>query len=114
MANGGVNPELAAVLRMHETRQKERAKRWAVVRWVTEVEYHESEEKARDVLARMPVSRRAGLVDRETGDTWTSKLSFPAVMAAIRKEKTAPEHFRRKGKLGPIKPKRKRRGPQKR
>ncbi len=114
MANGGINPELAAVLKMQEARQKERAKRWAVVRWVTQVEYHGSEDQARDVLARMPVGRRAGLVDRESGDTWASKPSFPAVMAAIRKAKTAPEHFRRKGKLGPIKPKRKRqRGPAK-
>lgn len=114
MANGGINPELQAVLRMHEARQKERAKRWAVVRWVTQVEYHETAEKARDVLARMPVGRRAGLVDCETGDTWVNRKQYNAVMAALRREKKAPERFRRVGQLGPIKPKRKRRrGPYK-
>ena len=58
--------------------QEHKLKRWAVVRWVTEVDYYDSQEKARDVLARMPVGNRAGLVDRRTGDTWSSKPCFPA------------------------------------
>ncbi len=53
------NQDLDAVLRMRETVEKERAKRWAVVRWVTQVDYYETQDKARDVLARMPVGRRA-------------------------------------------------------
>ncbi len=104
------NPDLDAVLRMREAVEKERAKRWAVVRWVPQVELYETRDKARDVLARMPVGRRAGLVDRETGDTWSSRPNFNSVMAALRKERKAPERFRRVGRLGPIKPQRKRRG----
>ncbi len=96
---------------LHRMHQKHKAKRWAVVRWVTEVDYYDSQEQARDVLARMPVGRRAGLVDRQTGDTWSSKPCYPPVMAALRKARKAPEHFRRIGKLGPIKPKIKPRGP---
>ncbi len=104
------NRDLDAVLRMRDAAEKERAKRWAVVRWVTQVDHYETQDKARDVLARMPVGRRAGLVDRETGDTWSSRPNFNSVMAALRKERQVPERFRRVGRLGPIKPQRKRRG----
>ncbi len=114
MANGGINPDLAAVLRMREARQKEHAKRWAVVVWSPEVKFYESEDLARDALARTPAKRRAGLVDRETGHTWASKLSFPAVMGVLKRLKAAPERFRRMGVLGAIRPKRKWKGAQKR
>ena len=104
------NPDLDAVLRMREADETERVLRWAVVRWVTQVDLYETRNKAREVLARMPVGRRAGLVDRETGDTWSSRPNLNSVMAAIRKERKTPERFRRVGRLGPIKPRRKRRG----
>ncbi|MCP5111888.1 MAG: hypothetical protein GY953_13750 [bacterium] len=100
------------MLRMREAEKEERAKRYAAVRWVPRVAYFETEEQARDVLARMPVGRRAGLVDCETGDTRVNSKNYAAVMAAVRREKPAPERFRRVGQLGPIKPKRKKpRGP---
>ncbi len=102
------NPDLDAVLRMREALETDKAKRWAVVRWVPQVEFYETRDKARGVLARMPVGRRAGLVDRETGDTWSSRPNFNSVMAALRKERKAPERFRRVGRLGPIKPQRRR------
>ncbi len=106
------NADLDWVLRMQERSRDERKKRWAVVRWVPRVAYYETEEKAREVLARMPVARRAGLVDCETGDTRVNSKNYAAVMAAVRREKPAPERFRRVGQLGPIKPKRKKpRGP---
>ncbi len=106
------NKDLDAVLRMREADTKERSKRYAVLRWVLAVDFYETQDKARDVLARMPVGRRGGLVDRETGDTWVNRKNFNSVMACLRKKRAAPKHFRRVGQLGPIKPKRgKPRGP---
>ncbi len=108
------NPDLDAVLRMREADEAKRGKRYAVVRWVLRVAYYETEEQARDVLVRMPVGLRAGLVDCETGDTWVNRKNYPAVMAAVRRNETVPDHFHRVGRLGPIKPKRgKTRGPYK-
>jgi len=104
------NEDLDVVLRLLEARKQARAERWVVARWVIRLEYYETKERAREVLARLPVSRRAGLVDRETGDTRASKPSYRAVMAALRMEGKAPERFRRQGKLGPIKPRRRKRG----
>lgn len=103
MPNGGVNPELAVVLQMHEARKKERSRRWAVVVWSPEVTFYETEQEARDALARTPVMRRAGLVDRKTGHTWASRPSFASVMGALRRLKAAPERFRRMGVLGKLK-----------
>ncbi len=108
------NPDLDTVLRMREAEKEKRANRYAAVRWVPRVAYFETEEQARHVLARMPVGRRAGLVDCETGDTWVNRKNYPAVMAAVRRNETKPGHFHRVGRLGPIKPKRgKTRGPYK-
>ncbi len=104
------NRDLDAVLRVREAEEKERRQRYAVLRWVLASEYYDTEDKARDVLARMPAGRRGGLVDRQTGDTWVNRKQFNSVMAALRKEKKAPERFRRVGRRGPIRPKRRRKG----
>ena len=93
------NAELDAVLRLHAARQAERRERWAVLHWVPRVVYHATEAEARETLARMPVGLRAGLVDCDTGDTWTGKKHYAAVKAAVRRAGKAPERFRRAGKL---------------
>ncbi len=119
------NRELDAILRRHRRRQKpakttkqkrakrtkqkrvERAERFAALQWVLRVDYYETEEAARAAMARVPWKRRAGIVDRKTGETWAGKPNYRPVMDALRhKELTAPERFRRVGVLGKLKPKR--------
>ena len=66
MANGtGSNPELERVLQIH----KRQPKRFAVLQWVAHVEFYETEDEARGAMAKVPVKRRAAIVDRETGET---------------------------------------------
>ncbi len=78
--------------------EEEAAKRFAVLRWTVRVDYYESEESARRVLACGPISRRLGLVDRETGETWSTRQDYRLVMDTLRhRELTSPEQFRRAG-----------------
>ena len=77
------NSELDAVIRRDRARKLKRAKRFAVVRWVMEVDYYTTEEAARRNMARLPGKRRAGIVDRQTGETWSSKADYRLVMATI-------------------------------
>ena len=94
------NSELDAVLASHRRAQ---AKRFAVLQWVVEVSYHDTEEAARAAMKKVPVKRRAGIVDRETGETWARKAYFRPVMNTLRhQERTAPERFRHAGMLGKL------------
>ncbi len=104
MANGSSgNPELNAVLRLHRAHQKKRTKPYAGVFWILAVDYHNSEDEARETLAAMPVGRRAAIVDRTTGATWASAANFRPVMDLLRhQENTAPEQFHRQGALGKL------------
>ena len=104
MANGSGNPELEAVLRLHKAHQQKRAKPYAAVFWILAVDYHDTEDEAREALAAMPVGRRAAIVERPTGDTWVSGVNFQPVMDLLRnQEHTAPDQFRRQGTLGNLK-----------
>ncbi len=105
----GGNRELEGVLRFLRKRREKTAKRFAVLRWAVKVDYYDSEESARRVLACAPVARRLGLVDRETGETWSTRETYRLVLDTLRhQELTAPERFRRVGVPGRLKPERRR------
>ncbi len=97
------NRELEGVLRFLRERREEAAKRFAVLRWTVRVDYYDSEDSARRVLACGPISRRLGLVDRETGETWSSRQDYRLIMDTLRsRELTASRQFRRAGTPGSL------------
>ncbi len=97
------NAELDAVLRRYRRTQQKRAMRFAVLEWVLKVSYHDTEEAARAAVTRVTLKRRAGVVDRQTGETWARKAEYRSVMNTLRhQERTAPERFRRAGVLGQL------------
>ncbi len=105
MANGASsgNPELDAVLRLHRAHQKKRAKPYAGVFWILAVDYHDTEDEAREALAAMPVGRRAAIVERTTGATWVNGANFRPIREMLRhQENTAPDQFHRQGALGKL------------
>ncbi len=103
----GGNRELEGVLRFLRERREERAKRFAVLRWTVKVDYYDSEDTARRVLACAPISHRLGWVDRETGETRSRRQDYRLVIDTLRhQELTAPKQFRRVGTLGKLKPRR--------
>ncbi len=80
--------------------RKDRAPRFAVLRWVVRVAYFDTEKEARRAARQVPVDRRAGLVDRETGYTWCREGDYEQVKHTLRREEfTAGRRFRRIGRL---------------
>ncbi len=94
------NRELDHVLARHEARlrregEQETAGRFAVLRWVTEVDYYATEAAACEALDQLPGISRVGLVDRTTGETWATTVKFRFVKEALEGAREAPENLER-------------------
>jgi hypothetical protein len=76
-----VNRELEDLLAyLRERRTPRVGGRFAVIRWAIKVESYDNRMAAAEAFRRLPPSRRVGLLDRQTGDTWAPS---PAVHQVI-------------------------------
>jgi hypothetical protein len=94
------NEELEAVLRLiEEDRQQIEGRPFAVLTWHLRLEFCETKHQARRCLLKVPITRRAGVVHRDSGETWAKKSDYRAVIGALRKRGTAPKRFKLVGSI---------------
>ncbi len=105
------NRELAALRRLIEDDKRRQARRFAVLRWELKVDYVASREQARDALTKISPRRRVAIVDRKSGETWSAKPDYRAVIKHLHRRGTALERPTRVGAIGRLStPDRRRRG----
>ncbi len=94
---------------LSDLRRPRKPGRFAVLRFALFVEYYPSEERALQRLRRLKQFERVGYVDRKTGITRCLKKYYHFLMAKLRSDGTAPEHFSRAGAIGHLSAQKRRR-----
>lgn len=77
-----------------------RSGRYAVLRWRLEVEYYSTSEAAERRISKLPPIERAGVVDRELGNTRCSAKAFASIVSRLARDGRS-ENLRH---VGPLKP----------
>ncbi len=88
-----------------EQKAKAQGRRFIALRWVLEGSEHASYDEACQALASNTHSakERVGIVDRETGNSWTRQTMLESVMRYFEENETsAPPRLRRMGPVGRV------------